>query len=347
MSLKRTTLGRTGLQVTCLGFGAIPITRLAPDDAVALVGQALDAGINFIDTAYSYPDSEPRIGRAIAGRDRSQLVISTKDGSRDGPTFTAHVEESLRRLCTDYVDIVQLHNVATAENWDAVRAPGGAIEAAMKLKDAGKVRHLGVTSHSVDLSYEMVRSGLFETLQLPLNFVADEGAAVAELCDELGVGFICMKPLAGGAIDDGKLALRYLQQFANVVPIPGIETRDELDELLRVAAEPRELQDAERSRIEALRQEIGKVFCRACGYCMPCPQEMPIQMILRFQSIAKRMPAESAYRAGRRHMPKVDDCTGCRACVQRCPYDLEIPAMLHDARDWFNQWAADMGEPIS
>jgi predicted aldo/keto reductase-like oxidoreductase len=253
--------------------------------------------------------------------------------------FARHVEESLARLGTDYLDLMQFHNIGTREKWDAVGAAGGAYEAALRLRDQGKVRHVGVTTHDVRLAGEMVESGQFETLQVPLNFVADDAAApLVDRCADVGVGFVAMKPFAGGAIEDARLALAYLQQFPAVVPIPGIETPEELRQVIELYENPQPPTADERRRIGQLKVEIGKVFCRACGYCQPCPQEIAIAMVLRARSFARRMPADRSRRALGAHMARLDRCTECRQCVERCPYDLDIPAMLPRMREWFDDW---------
>lgn len=336
--MRQTPLGSTGLTVSAIGFGGIPITRLAEAEAAQLIRRAVDAGINFIDTAYGYGGSEERIGRAIRGVPRERLVIATKDGSSDGAMFARHVEESLMRLGLDYVDIIQFHNISDREKWDAVNAPGGAREAAEALRKQGKVRHIGVTSHNVDLAGEMVASGQFETLEAPLNFVAEEAAALIEPCRRQGIGLIGMKPFGGGAIEDGELALRYLHQFPGVVPIPGIETPAELDHVLRFAAAPQSLTDADRRRITELRVQLGKTFCHACGYCQPCPQGIAIPMLMRAKSFARRMPVDQAVRALGRHMAKVDDCVRCNQCVERCPYKLDVPGRLPEMKAWYAEW---------
>lgn len=338
MTMKRIPLGNTGLEVSAVGFGGIPITRLGEQVAASLVRRAVDCGINFFDTAYGYPGSEERIGLGIRGLDRASLAIASKDPSADGKMFARHVRESLERLGTEYLDLMQFHNVADREAWDAIRAPKGAYGAALKLRDDGLVRHVGVTSHNVALAAEMIESGEFETVQVPLNFVADEAAPLVARCRERGVGFIGMKPFGGGAIEDGELALQYLQQFPSVAPIPGIETGEELDQVVELAMHPSPLTEAQRGRVDELKKEIGKVFCRACGYCQPCPEEIPIPMMLRAESFARRMPKEKTRRSLERHMPKIERCTECRQCVERCPYELDIPAMLRASRRWYHGW---------
>jgi hypothetical protein len=343
--MNRTTLGATGLSVSAVGFGGIPITRLTETAAAQLVRAAFDAGINFFDTAWGYPGSEERLALGLGGVDRAQLVIATKDGSTDGAMFRKHALESLGRLAVDYVDVLQFHNLSDRRHVDAVMAPGGAYEAALGLRDEGRVRHIGVTCHNTELAAELVASGKFETLQVPINFIADEAESLVAECARRSVGFIAMKPFAGGAIEDGELALRYLQQFPTVVPIPGIEKAEELRQVVELYNAPLPPTEDQRQRMGRIREEIGRVFCRACGYCQPCPQEIAIAMVLRAQSFVKRMSTEFALRAVGHHVAKVDSCLDCRQCVERCPYHLDIPAMLRQNSDWFQEWRKTVPQP--
>ncbi len=342
--MKTTTLGATGLTVSAVGFGGIPITRLAEDAAAQLVRAAFDAGINFFDTAWGYPGSEERMGRGLKGLDRSRFVIATKDGSSDGAMFRKHVLESLERLGTDYVDIIQFHNLSDRPQLEAVMAPGGAYEAALKLRDEGCARHIGVTCHNSELAAELVASGKFETLQAQINFVGNEAEFLVAECARRNMGFIGMKPFAGGAIEDGELAIRYLQQFPTVVPIPGLEKPEELRQVVELFNAPLAPTEEQRQRMAKIREEVGKVFCRACGYCQPCPQEIAIAMVLRIKSIVRRMPLDLSLRLGSRYTDKVESCLDCHECVKRCPYHLEIPAMLRERRDWFNEWRKTVPE---
>jgi len=331
-------LGDTGLKVSAVGFGGIPITRLPPDEAAGLIRRALEGGVNFIDTAYSYPGSEERIGLAVRGLPRERFVIASKDASRDGAMFARHVDESLQRLGQAWLDVMQLHNVSDRATWDDVRAARGALPALLRLRDRGLVRHVGVTCHNAELAAELVETRLFETVQVPFNFIADEATELVARCVEKGIGFIGMKPFAGGAIEDAVLALGFLQEYPSAVPIPGIETRAELEQVLELYERPGPLTDGQRRRIAELKKELGKVFCHACGYCQPCPQGVAIEMVLRARSFARRLPAERAERVLSRAMAKVDDCTECGQCLTKCPYHLEIPSMLRASRRWFDKW---------
>lgn len=336
--MKTLTLGSTGINVTAVGFGGIPITRLTDEAAAELVRAAFDAGINFFDTAWGYLRSEERIALGLKGIDRSRYVFATKDGSSDGKMFRTHALESLERLKTDYVDVLQFHNLSDRPQLEAVMAPGGAYEAALKLRDEGRARHIGVTCHNTELSAELIATGKFETLQAQFNFINNDAEFLAAECKKRNVGFIGMKPFAGGTIEDAELAFRYLQQFPNLVPIPGIEKPEELRQIIELYQSSQPPTEDQLQRMAKIREEVGKIFCRACGYCQPCPQEIAIALIMRVKSFTKRMHPDFVQRVMGRHATKVDSCTECHECVKRCPYHLEIPETLRRNRDWFNEW---------
>jgi predicted aldo/keto reductase-like oxidoreductase len=327
--MKTTTLGKTGLNVSRVGFGGIPIQRLTEDEAVEVVSRCVDLGITFLDTANAYTTSETRIGKAIAGR-REKLVIATKTGARDKQTALEHLENSLRCLRTEYVDLWQFHNVSTVEAYEEILGPGGAMEAAREALQAGKVHHVGVTSHSMDMALKMVPTGLFETLQFPFNFVTSEPAdELLPLVEEHGLGFIAMKPLAGGMLADARLAIKYLLQFDAVVPDPGIETAAEIEEIVGIVEGPWALTPQERQAMADFRAEAGTRFCRRCEYCQPCPQEVRISTIMNLSSFLKRFP-EERLREGwvAEAMLTGENCIECGECEEKCPYHLPIREMI-------------------
>jgi predicted aldo/keto reductase-like oxidoreductase len=327
--MKTTRLGKTGLEVSQVGFGGIPIQRLTEGEAVRVVQRCLDLGITFLDTANAYTTSEERIGQAIAGR-RGQLTIATKTGARDRATALEHLEQSLRSLQTDYVDLWQFHGVSTFEDYEQVLGPGGAMEAAQESLQASKVRHIGITSHSMDVALKAVSSGLFETIQFPFNFVTSEPAdEVVPLAEENDVGFVAMKPFAGGMLDDANLAIKYLLQFDSVVPDPGIEKPEEIEEIVNIVEGPWELTAGERQALEEFRARVGTRFCRRCEYCQPCPQGVQISTIVNLPSFLKRFPEErlvSGWIADAIESGK--DCIECGECEEKCPYHLPIREMI-------------------
>jgi len=325
-------LGRSELWVTQIGFGAIPIQRLQEAEAVDVVQHCLERGINFLDTANAYTTSEERIGKAIAGR-RDGLVLATKSTARDRAGVLAHLELSLQRLGVDYIDLYQLHNVSRDEDLQRVLAPGGALEAAQQAQQEGKVGHIGVTSHAVEIAQTCVRSGLFETILFPLNFVAREpGEEIHQLALEHDVGFIAMKPLGGGMLPDVRLCFKYLLQFPQVACIPGIEKTSEIDEILQIVSEPAGLSAQDLAEIERIRAGLGNRFCRRCDYCQPCPQAIPISQLTTATGMLRRMPVESFLRfTGPAAEKAAADCQKCGECEERCPYGLPIREMMDEA----------------
>ncbi|MBN1934053.1 MAG: aldo/keto reductase [Anaerolineae bacterium] len=329
--MKKVRLGKTGLMVSRVGFGGIPIQRLGEADAVAVVRRCLDLGVNFIDTANGYTVSEGYIGKAIAGRKREELIIATKTGARDRETALRHLAQSLDSLGSDYIDLWQFHGVSTPEDYERVMSPGGALEAAWEALAAGQVRHIGVTSHSLDLALEMAPSGHFETIQFPFNFVACEATErLLPLAQAHDVGFIAMKPLGGGLLDNARLAIKYLLQF-DVLPDPGIEKASEIEEIVALVEGDLALTARERVEMERIRAELGARFCHRCEYCQPCPQKISISTVMNTRSFWKRFPADRFASSWiGQAIEQAKTCLECGECESRCPYHLPIREMLKE-----------------
>ena len=332
--MKRVRLGKTGLEVSRIGFGGIPIQRLNEAEAVRVVARCLELGVNFLDTATGYSTSEERIGKAIAGR-RQGLVLATKSPARDAGTATAHIDQSLRRLGVEVLDLWQLHNVSTMEALDRVLAPGGALEAGRRAVEAGKVRHVGITSHSMEVALKAVPMGCFETVQFPFNFVTSEPAErLLPLAREHDVGFIAMKPLGGGLLSNARLCLKWLLQY-DVVPDPGIERVAEIEEIVSIVdgmveGDPA-LTPEEWAEIERIRADVGTRFCRRCGYCEPCPEGVRVSALMTLESMIKRLPVERVISPSGWVAPAVVSAAGCiecGECEEKCPYQLPIREMM-------------------
>jgi hypothetical protein len=329
--MRKVTLGRSGLEVSAVGFGGIPIQRLGEAEAVGVVRAALDLGVTFIDTAAGYADSQAKIGKAIAGR-REALVLASKSGQATRDGILADVEASRRAMGVDVVDLYQLHGLSSREKWQAVRSPGGALEGLIEARDRGWIGHAGVTSHSLDLSLELVEEERFETIQFPFNLVTSEPAEeLIPKSRELGLGFIVMKPLCGGQYDDAELAFRFLNAYPDLVPIPGIERVEEIEQIVPVVASGETLTGEAKARAERIAADLGKQFCRRCGYCMPCPNGVPIQWAMVFESLVKRLPRERVTAFAKRMVEELPQCTDCAACEEKCPYDLPIRVKIKEA----------------
>jgi predicted aldo/keto reductase-like oxidoreductase len=327
--MEQVRLGKTELDVSRVGFGGIPIQRLTEAEAIHVVQACLDLGINFIDTANGYTTSEERIGKALRGQ-RPQVVIATKTGARDKAGAQAHLELSLQRLQTDYIDLWQFHGVSTPQALEQVLGPDGAMEAALAAKQAGTVRHIGVSSHSMEVALKMAPMGVFESLQFPFNFVTREPAdELLPLAQAHDLGFIAMKPFAGGLLGVANLSIKWLLQFEGVVPDPGIETVEEMAEIVGILEGDWALTAQESQEIEGIRAELGTRFCRRCEYCQPCPQEIRISTVMNIRSFYKRFPPERFF-SGRfpQTVERAKTCLECGECEERCPYHLPIREML-------------------
>ena len=337
-------LGTTDLVVSEVGFGAIPIIRLERQEAVRVVRHAFERGITFFDTANAYRDSEEKLGEAFAGM-REQVVLATKTLRRDGAGVTEHLERSLRMLRTDHLDLFQFHQVAQETDWETLTAPGGGLEAATRAREAGRIRYLGVTSHSLPMALKLVRTGLFSTVQFPFNFIED-GAAEELLpaARELGLGFIVMKPFGGGAIDNAAAAFKFLRQHEGIVPIPGFETRAQIDEVLAFYDAPNRVTAEDLAVMERYRDELGKRFCRRCEYCQPCPQGVMITPAMGYRIVVNRMSPKVATEFCKVPMESVARCNNCQVCVGRCPYDLPVPEILQANYQLYLEHCREIGE---
>ncbi|MBA7619623.1 hypothetical protein ES703_26962 [subsurface metagenome] len=324
-------LGKTDMMVSKLGFGGIPIQRVSEDEAVAVVKRCLDLGITFIDTANAYTNSEGRIGKAISGR-REGLILATKSTSRTREGVESHLKQSLKLLGVESIDLYQFHGVNDFDAYARVVDPNGPMAVVQEAKRAGQIKHIGITSHLIDVAKEAVKSDCFETIMFPFNFVTCEPAdELLPLAREHDVGFIAMKPLAGGMLQNIALAFKYLLQFPDVVSIPGIERVHEIDEIIQVVEGPWQMTEAEQSEMQRLRDELGTRFCRRCDYCLPCPEEIPISLIMIVHSFVKRMPPERVFSGGIANgLEMAANCTKCGDCEERCPYGLPIREMLEE-----------------
>jgi predicted aldo/keto reductase-like oxidoreductase len=340
VTMKTVELGKTGLRVSRIGMGGIPIQRPTEEEAIKVIQHALDLGITFIDTALAYGTSEERIGKAIHGR-RDEVVIATKTWAQDKATALEHLELSLKHLNTDFIDVWQFHSISTFEAYQQVIGPGGAMEAAQEALKAGKIRHIGLSSHALNVALKAVSSGFFEMILFPFNFVNNEAAdELILLAQKYDVGFTAMKPFAGGRLTDADLAIKYLLQFNNVVPVPGIERVEEIEEIVDIVNGPSTLTVEDRKKIEEIRTELGTRFCQWCGYCMPsCPQGIYIPGLINIHVTWKLWPHKSWLL---RHADTVNmgkNCIQCGECEEKCPYHLPIREMIETSIEFYENMA--------
>jgi uncharacterized protein len=322
-----TRLGRTGLEVSRTGFGALPIQRVEMETAIRILRRAYEGGITFFDTARGYSDSEEKLGAALADV-RDEVVLATKSsGATDRASLLDRLDLSLAKLRTDHVDLLQLHNPpALPDPNDPESLYAGLLEA----RAAGKTRFIGITNHKLDSALAAARSGLYDTVQFPLSAISSaQDLSLIDVCREHDVGVIAMKALSGGLITNARLAFAALRPYTHLVPIWGIQRESELDEFLALEANPPELDDALRQEIEHERRELSGDFCRGCGYCLPCPADIPIPMAARMTYLIRRSPSAPFLSAEwQERMQRIENCTECGHCRDNCPYELDTPMLL-------------------
>ena len=319
--MEKMTLGRTGLVISRSGFGALPIQRVSFEEAASLLNRALDAGINYIDTARAYSDSEAKIGAGIGNR-RSEFHIATKTHAKTGEVLKKDLETSLRELKTDVIDVYQFHNPGF------VHVPGGEdglYDAAVQARREGKIRFIGITQHSIERAFQAVNSGLYDTLEYPFNHLSTErDRELVRLCAEKNVGFVAMKALSGGLVTDARLPFVFLRDYENAVPIWGFQKMEELEQVIGMEKNPPAHTEEIEKLIERDRRELSGAFCRSCGYCLPCPANIKIPQVNRMMQLLGRAVWQNYVTPEwQREMERVEDCVHCGACATRCPYGLK------------------------
>lgn len=324
--MRKITLGKTNITVNKNGFGALPIQRISKKDAVYLLHKAYDQGINFYDTARSYTDSEEKLGAAFEGK-RDSIYLASKTGAKNPQDFMRDLETTLRNLKTDHLDIYQFHNISFCPKPDD---GSGLYEAMLKAKEQGKIKHIAITNHRLSVANEAIDSGLYDTLQFPFSYLSSEQELkLVEKCKESGMGFIAMKALAGGLINNSAAAYAYMLPFENVLPIWGIQREKELDEFLSYQENEPVLEGGLDEVIRHDLDELKGEFCRGCGYCMPCPADIEINNCARMSLLIRRAPsAAQLTEETQAKMKKIENCLHCGKCREKCPYGLDTPSLL-------------------
>jgi len=335
--MRHRTLGRTKLKVSEVGFGGIPIQTVSKRQAVAVVRRALDLGISFLDTARAYTTSEERIGEAVKGQ-RSKCVIATKTVARTAQEVEKDLHTSLSLLGTSSVDLYQLHNANSDEALKDAMKRGGALDAFKKAQREGKIDFIGITSHRPSVLIQAINSGEFDTVMVPLNYV--ERTPLQELvplANRLHIGTIIMKPLGGGAFTNAVEALRFVLKQPISTVVPGVCSIEEVEQNASVGSMPLILGRDAKARLEEQAKVLGRLFCRACEYCQPCPEGVPISSLLRVDTFIKRMGWENWYTRNQHAVEKYENCQQCRQCELRCPYQLPILELMAAKVKWLRE----------
>ncbi len=329
--MKKVRLGRTNLQVTKTAFGALPIQRITLEESDKLLRKAFEGGINFFDTANMYTDSEEKIGHALSDV-RDKIIIATKSQVFDKNRIIDNIDNSLRSLKTDYIDIFQFHNPQ--------QLPSDEIyQVVCQEKQKGKINHIGITSHKIDLAFEAVKTGLYQTMQFPFSLLSGEKEnQLVNECKKNDTGFIAMKAMAGGLITDSMASFGFMSQFDHVVPIYGIQLMSELNEFLALENNPPIYNAELKHQIEKSKEGLSGDFCRSCGYCLPCPSKINIPQSARISLLMTRsLAAPFLTDEFKGKMEQITECTECEQCKSRCPYGLDIPNLLKRELDRYHE----------
>lgn len=322
-------LGKTNMKINRVGFGGIPIQRITQEETNKVINELVDNNINFIDTARAYTISEEYIGNAIEGK-REKFFIATKSMSRDYESMKQDIEISLENLKTDYIDLYQIHNLKP-EEYKTIFDENKAYKALLEAKEQGKIKYIGITSHSLETIEQSIEDEKFSTIQFPYNIIEDQADEVFKKANKNGIGIIVMKPLAGGAIDDAKLAIKYIlsKDYIDVV-IPGMENIEQVRENVSVLQDTNITKDDE-SKIQEIRKIMGKRFCRRCEYCLPCPLKINIPQNFLLEGYYTRYNLKDWAKERYKSLEvKASACVECGLCETKCPYELPIREMLKD-----------------
>ncbi len=328
--MKYTTLGKTGLNVSVVGLGGIPIQRTDVEGTRKVIDACVECGINYIDTARGYTVSEEYLGEVLEGR-RDKFILATKTMARDYEGMKADIEKSLKNLRTDYIELYQIHNIKTDAEFDTCFGENGAYKALLEAKAEGKIGHIGATAHGLEAFERLITEfeDKIETIMFPFNIVESQGLELMKKCSEKNIAFIAMKPMAGGNLEDGTLAMKYILNNPDcTIAIPGMGDVKEVYENC-AAVDAGELNEEDKAACQKIVSELGKNFCRRCGYCAPCPQGINIPSNFLFANYLRHYGLAEWAKGRYYSMEKTaKDCVKCGLCETRCPYELPIREML-------------------
>jgi predicted aldo/keto reductase-like oxidoreductase len=336
MQMEKVRLGRTNLIVTKLGWGGIPIQRVGEREAVSVIQAVVEMGVDLLDTARAYTNSEHRVGLALQRTDRP-VILSSKSLIRTTKIYN-DVQETLKQMKVKKVNIYHLHSVSNFEDYERVLAPGGAYEGLKRARDEGLIDHIGLTSHNLNVLERAIEDGHFEVIMACYSFLEPEAAKkVFPLAKEKDVGVLAMKPYSGGVIEEAGPALRFSLSTPNIIPIPGSETLERARENWKIFTEGYSLTEKDKEQIEVLKKEFDRQFCRRCDYCQPCTEKINIQFVVGLKSVIKRFGPHAQEVGWMKDLiEKARNCSECGECLPRCPYQLPIPDLIKENLAWFD-----------
>ena len=371
--MEYTELGRTGLKASIIGIGTEHMRGQLREMVVPTLRAAVERGVNYFDIIFAMPDYLDHMREGFQGlRDRLLLAAHLGSTDRDGQyykTRTARRCESsffdvLRRLETEYVDLLWLHNFNAPSDWDRA-ARSGYLDLACRLRHEGKARFLGISGHYHGIMETAIDSGLVDLIMLPVNIFnhAMPGRGdLLDLCARKRIGVVAMKPFGGGRLlnNRGKLrvpkyqtggetyqarvpggitpvqCLSYvLAQPGVTLALPGVKNEHELAAALHTL----DAGEAERD-FGGLLADFGRYVegeCTYCNHCLPCPVVIDIGQVNRLLDMAQSGLTASLRQAYAALPVKASACTECGACTKRCPFGVDVVPRMHQAVELFER----------
>lgn len=327
-------LGDTGLEASRLGLGGIPFQYISQRQTDEIINTAHDRGVNLFYTSRMYRDSENKIGLTVKSY-RDDIILGTSTHKRKKTDALAEVRDSLANFGTDVIDIYSLHNVLTLGVLKEIMSPGGAYRALDEMRNAGHIKHVGISAHQPETILRAVDEAAFDIVEFPLNMVDREAAdGLMENLQSRGIGFVSIKPMMFGYAAAAGPALQYVFSNKPDSTIVGVYDLDELSENLDAESRGGELSEDEMLDVIAeSERKCFKVFCRRCETCIECPQGIDIRAVLRLYEYFDRYHswdwARDQYRALN---PDLEVCDNCGVCERECPYHLPIKREFARAR---------------
>lgn len=374
--MKFRKLGRTGLDVSIIGLGGEYLEYSPANTVISVIHEALDNDINYFDLFMASPDARDNYGNAFKGK-RDKAIIAGHLGSafKDGQYYVTRdkeiceffLEDLLKRLNTDYIDILMLHFVDEPDDVEHVFQQEGLLNTALRLKQQGKTRYIGMSSHKAPAAIRAVESGLIDVLMYPANPAWDgipgktawpngiekhltgpdaQRVDLFQTCARMEVGLVAMKPYAGGRFlrkDDPDFprltpvqCLHYsLTRPGVCTVVPGCKNNQELKDALMYLDASNPETDFSFLKLNLLRNHRGR--CVYCNHCLPCPSNIDIAEVARIVDISRSGNSSLLQNKYDKLSANGSNCIECGDCIDRCPFEVNIIGIMHQAQKNFGK----------